>query len=311
MELIQNLSKKAGFGIAPDSRYHHAKLSLDGKLVLFSEGHGEYFEPTKTFNEIGMALRLGAMVANIDSHLDEDELNILHQLINHDTKISPMEKKSLHAYLTWRLNSPANMNGLKARLEKLDPKAKSVVSHILISVALADGKIDPSEIKQLEKLYAALGLDKSLVTSDIHHISLSKLGTIRPKEQSETKENTVFTLDEELLALHESETSEVQSMLGAIFVDGEAPHREDLKTTVYEQVDNGLDVSHKSLYQELIVKDKWARKEVIELCQKFELMVDGAIETINDWSFDVVDAPVLDDYDDIYVDFEIVEELKG
>ncbi|WP_416456570.1 tellurite resistance TerB C-terminal domain-containing protein, partial [Salmonella enterica] len=31
----------------------------------------------------------------------------------------------------------------------------------------------------------------------------------------------------------------------------------------------------------------------------------------NDWSFEQVDAPVLDDDDDIYVDLEIAQELKG
>ena len=40
-------------------------------------------------------------------------------------------------------------------------------------------------------------------------------------------------------------------------------------------------------------------------------MVDGAVETINDWAYEKVDAPVLDDDGDIHVDLEIVEELKG
>ena len=51
----------------------------------------------------------------------------------------------------WRLSTPANMNGLKKRLEMLDSEEKIAVSHILVGVALADGKIDPAEIKQLEK----------------------------------------------------------------------------------------------------------------------------------------------------------------
>ena len=40
-------------------------------------------------------------------------------------------------------------------------------------------------------------------------------------------------------------------------------------------------------------------------------MLSGAIEAINGWSFEQVDAPVLDDDDDIYVDLEIAQELKG
>lgn len=39
-------------------------------------------------------------------------------------------------------------------------------------------------------------------------------------------------------------------------------------------------------------------------------MINGAIETINDWSYDNVDAPVLEADDEIVIDFEIVEELK-
>jgi hypothetical protein len=149
------------------------------------------------------------------------------------------------------------------------------------------------------------------VTSDIHNVSSSKSSSLVPKEQSRTVDKTGFTLDEELLALHESETSEVQSMLGSIFVDEEPPQKEEQILTTSNQAASMLDTSHNTLYQELIVKDQWARKEVMELCQKLGLMIDGAIETINDWSFDVVDAPVLEDDDDIYVDIEIVEELKG
>lgn len=40
-------------------------------------------------------------------------------------------------------------------------------------------------------------------------------------------------------------------------------------------------------------------------------MIDGAIEIINDWSFDTVDSAVIDDDEDIYIDFEIVQELEG
>lgn len=311
MGLIQNLASKSGFGFAPDPRYHHAKPTLDGNLVLFSEGHGDYFEPSKSFNEVAMALRLGAMVATIDSHVDEHELTVLHRLIEHDPKLSPTEKKSLKAYVTWRLNTPANMNGLKARLEKLDEKAKSLVSHILVTVALADGKIDPTEIKQLEKLYAALGLDKSLVTSDIHNIS-SRKSLVSTQNESTQSHVESFALDEELLALHESETSDVQSMLSAIFVEDDPIVEENsVVEPVQAKSKTGLDNKHENLYQELATKDVWARNDVIELCRKLELMLDGAIETINDWSYEAVEAPVLDDDDDIYVDLEIVEELKG
>jgi len=315
-ELIQNLAQKAGYGIAPDARYHHAKTSADGKLVLFPEGHGKYFEPSKAFSEMGMALRLGAMVATIDSHVDQAELHLLTQLIDHDTNLSPTEKRSLHAYLVWRLNTPSNVTGLKARVELLGKTEKAAVSRILVGVAMADGKIDPEEIKQLEKLYTLLGLDKALVTGDIHGMSSSKVGARPVSPQSETisPASSSFQLDESILAIHESETKDVQSMLGAIFVEDEPADESDdsaTDSTVVEE-ETGIDKSHYVLFESLIRKDKWTREEVEALCRDSGLMVSGALEAINDWSFDKVDAAVLEeDGDAIYVDQEIVEEIEG
>ncbi|WGO98347.1 TerB N-terminal domain-containing protein [Saccharophagus degradans] len=306
-ELIQSLAERAGLGLVPDTRYHHAKPSVDGKLVLFSEGHGKYFEPSQAFNETGMTLRLGAMVATIDSHVDEAEFTLLKQLIDHDTNLSPTEKRSLHSYLIWRLNTASNVTGLKARLEKLGANEKAAVSKILIGVALADGKIDPNEVKQIEKLYTLLGLDKSLVTSDIHNV------TTRKVTESNQPTSKGFELDESALAIHESQTKDVQSMLSAIFVD-EEPIEETPTSEEYDtdKEDIGIDAQHYALYENLINRDRWSRNEMDELCKKLGLMTSGAIETINDWSFEKVDAPVLEEEADaVYVDQEIVEELEG
>ena len=68
---------------------------------------------------MGMVLRLGAMVAASDSHIDQAEIDSLTQLIDHDTNLSPTEKRSLHAYLVWRLNTSSNVTGLKARVALL------------------------------------------------------------------------------------------------------------------------------------------------------------------------------------------------
>ena len=318
-ELIQNLAQKAGYGMAPDTRYHHAKTRIDGKLVLFPGGHGKYFEPSKAFNEIGMTLRLGAMVATVatvDSPVNQTEKNILIQLIDRDTNLSPTEKQSLHAYLVWRLNTPSNATGLKARVRTLEETEKAAIRRILIGVAMANGKIDPKEIKQLEKLYTLLGFDKALVTGDIHGISSSKTGVRSASHPSKTisPASTSFQLDESILAIHESETKDVQSMLGTIFVEdeptGESADSATDSTAIEEE--SGIDKQHYALFKSLIRKDKWTREAVEALCRDSSMMVSGAMETINDWSFDKVDAAVFEeDGDAIYVDQEIVEEIKG
>ncbi|MBO2676368.1 TerB N-terminal domain-containing protein [Shewanella algae] len=307
-ELVANLAAKAEIGIAPDQRFHHAKLKIDDNIVLFSPGHGEFFEPSSAFNQVSLAIRLGAMVATIDGTVDHHEKIALQTLINHDDKLSPSEKNSLNAYLTWRLNAPVNNTGLKARIEKLGVPQVEFLKKFMLSIALADGKIDASEIKQIEKLYTSLGLDKSLVTSDIHAFASSKQ-PISATSKDVSIDKSTFQLDEGILAMHESDTNDAKSMLESIFaVDEEA----ELEVSPTADVDEGgLDSPYKELFETLIAKESWPRKEVHELCGKLNLMVDGALETINDWAYDKVDAPVLDDDGDIYVDLEIVEELKG
>jgi hypothetical protein len=109
--------------------------------------------------------------------------------------------------------------------------------------------------------------------------------------------------------MHESDTSDAKSMLANIFTVDDEPEPE--QTSSFAIKPDGLDITHKALFDALITKAVWARNDVHELCSKLKLMVDGAIETINDWAYEKVDAPVLDDDGDIYVDLEIVEELKG
>ncbi|TMP87537.1 ATPase [Pseudoalteromonas ruthenica] len=307
-ELVANLAAKAEIGIAPDQRFHHAKLKIDDNIVLFSPGHGEFFEPSSAFNQVSLAIRLGAMVATIDGNVDHHEKIALQTLINHDDKLSPSEKNSLNAYLTWRLNAPVNNTGLKARIEKLSVPQVEFLKRFMLSIALADGKIDASEIKQIEKLYTSLGLDKSLVTSDIHAFTSSKQPISATSKEASIDKST-FQLDEGILAIHESDTNDAKSMLESIFaVDEEAEQEVSPTADVNEE---GLDSPYKELFETLIAKESWPRKEVHELCSKLNIMVDGALETINDWAYDKVDAPVLDDDGDIYVDLEIVEELKG
>ncbi|WP_252517539.1 tellurite resistance TerB C-terminal domain-containing protein [Escherichia coli] len=307
-ELMQNFARRAGYGIAPDMRYHLVRPDPEGHLVLFPEGHAEFYVPSAEFTSVSVALRLGAMIAQMDKRVDVAEQAALEKTINHNDALSPTEKRSLHAYLTWRLNTPANQAGLKGKIEQLSDKDKSTIGNVIISVACADGKIDPAEIKQLEKIYASLGLDSSAVTSDIHRLSTAET-TPTATLQTPSATSGAFSLDERILARHESDTTDVRQLLNTIFTEDEPA--DESPAEIPPHAGAGLDEAHHQLYQRLQEKERWARNEVAELCQQFNLMLSGAIEAINDWSFEQVDAPVLDDDDDIYVDLEIAQELKG
>ena len=306
-DLITNLAATVDVGIAPDPQIHQAKIKSDGNLVLFSPGHSKDYQPSIEFNKVKLAIRLGIMVAGIDGHFDDNEKMVLQKRVEQNEKLTSVEKRSLHAYLIWRLNTPVDNVGLKSKIEQLNTSEIEFVKNAIISVALADGKIEASELKQIEKLYNSLGLDKSRVASDIHQFTSAKPSTSTTNftPGSENK----FTLDDDVLSAHENDTNDAQNLLESIFATEDESSDETVLTAQTGQ--DGLDQAHKALFDALLKKDKWLRDEVYELCNKLNLMVDGAVETINDWAYEKVDAPVLDDDGDIHVDLEIVEELKG
>ena len=315
-EMLANLVEKAGFGMAPDIRFHHAKPENGGCVVLFENGHGPNFKPSYEFNHVGTILRLGSMVATIDGRVDDVEVSVLDKLITDDSYLSDAEKKSLHAYLHWRLNTRPDMGGLKNRLQHLNNREKSAISHILVGVALADGKVEPTEIKQLRKLYTSLGLDVGLVSSDIHNQTSRKLKNSSYGRQEQSDAGDVSTpgisLNPDLLDVYKEETEGVKTVLDGIFaeenIEDESENiTNDVVTTT--QV-TGLDEAHTQFYEKLICKEKWSSEEVNEICKELNLMVDGAIEVINDWAFDNVDAPLIDGGGVFYVDLEVVQEIR-
>ena len=323
-EMLSDIAEKAGFGIAPDIRFHQAKPDIDGKIMLFAEGHGEDFSPSSEFRKVGTILRLGSLVAGIDNHIADSEIRLLEGLITQNEKLKETEKRSLHAYMHWRLNTSTNTAGLKKRLEVLNKNEKVAISHMLVGVALADGKIDPAEIKQLEKLYGQLGLDKAMVTSDIHSLSSDRLSRAEqkrktavesPPETQPAEAVASLSLDRDLLRLYEEETKNVQSVLESIFAEDDVldePETE-MKTEAQIPVEviPGLDTKYRNLYEKLITKERWSLEEMQKLCEDLQLMTEGAVEAINDWAFDNVDAPLIDDGSTIYIDLDVAEEIAA
>lgn len=324
-EMIVAILEKSGFGMAPDIRFHHAKPDIDASIIIFKTGHGEGFIPSHSFNQVGTILRLGSIVAKIDGHVDVAEVSFLEKLIENDEQLNEIEKSSLNAYLHWQLNTPLNMVGLKVRLSTISDREKTAISHILIGVALADGSISPPEVKQLEKLYSSLGLDKSSVLNDIHQISSSKginkafarAVEIKEENKQTIQGSQVFSINKELLQLYEEETVGVKGILESIFVDDEyiadeLPEEEAYASKEAEYDGHfGLDEAHFTLYQQLVTKEEWTASEVKLLCKNLNLMVEGSFEVINDWAFDKIDASIIEEGNTIIVDLELVKEMTA
>ncbi len=322
-ESLASFIDSMDYGIAPDMRYHHMKPALDGHVAVFPKGHGVGFSPSKEFRIVSTILRLGAMVSQIDNDLSPAEEATLQNLISENRELTAIEKDSLMAFLHWCLRTPLNAAGLKARLSEVSETQKSAISHILISVAHADGVVKPEEIKQIEKLYTTLGLNKEHVTSDIHALAAdsgpvtvdlkdSDTSFAIPKPAKAVGTSKGFVLNDELIRIRKEETKQVKSVLEDIFTEQE--EEKEFETAPVVAVASGnplflLDDAHQNLFNKLVEQEEWERTEIQETCKKLGLMVDGAMEVLNEWAFENANAPLIDDGEPVYVDVSLAKEI--
>ena len=200
--------------------------------------------------------------------------------------------------------SPSTFNGVKASLSSLRDKDTEVVRKMLINVALSDGKIDPDEVRNIEKLYTTLGLDKSKVPGDIH--AVSSAGGIKSINSSQGRKSKAgnVELNEEKLKKHETATNDAKEILNKIFQDDEP--EEEIITDVSDAEQNDA----AELYKQIISSKLTSLEDFEKLCSEKGLFMQSAIDSINEWSFEMVDAPVIEIEDEIVIDEEIAEELE-
>ena len=73
----------------------------------------------------------------------------------------------------------------------------------------------------------------------------------------------------------------------------------------------GLDELHCAFARLLLTRPQWARAELDDAAADLGLMLDGALEQINDAAIDAFEAPLCEGDDPIDVDTELLEKIEA
>jgi hypothetical protein len=149
--------------------------------------------------------------------------------------------------------------------------------------------------------------------SDVHDISANSVNS-RPASEPITvrsasptrghkipKPHQPLSLDMSLVESKISESQEVSSLLADIFEE------ESAAPPVAEIA--GLDAAHSQLLQALGQKTEWQRSELEAIAAGLNLMLDGALEVINDAAFDRCDEAVIEGDNPFEVNSDVLQEL--
>jgi uncharacterized tellurite resistance protein B-like protein len=319
----------AGLGVEPDVRFGGKVPEPESKVVLFSDDPATAAsEATAAYSAAALTLHLSTAVMMADGEVSAAEKGLLLDQFRTWLHLSESESRRLHAHLRLLLANPPKLTGLKKRIDALRPEARELLADFLIALAQADDKVTPDEVKALQKTHKLLGLDPGTVFSKLHAAATEPVKVAKPSDgaavyriprppKQTRKTDQGLRLDPAKVARLQEDSARVARILADVFEqpsDGEDPSPED--TVAGDDVDEarptllGLDAVHSALLETLMTRKSWGREELEELASDRELMLDGALEHINEASFDAFDMPMVEEGDPLILNEEAIREVR-
>jgi uncharacterized tellurite resistance protein B-like protein len=324
----------AGFGLAmePDMRFGGSAPEVDSRIVVFADDlQSASEEASPRYQAAALTVQLAAAVAMADGSAGAPERALLTAQASRWPDLTESERRRLQALLQLLFLQGPKLNGLRKKMERLDGKAREAVAEFLVQVAQADNEVTAQEMKTLQKTFGLLGLDAQRVFSLVHGAAVAaardgstvtaRAGYAIPTPPKAPKSSEAklpakdsLGLDERKIAALQQDSERVAKLLATVFENqptetGEpSAHDEEESTTSASLF--GLDAKHTELLQTLMTRTQWRRSELEELIEDRGLMVDGALERLNEAALEKLEMPLFDEGDPIQMNAEALEEIS-
>lgn len=316
---FSQMFQKQGIGMEPDIALNAKTLKPDDMLALFAMA-----EPVESLlNNTGyqmaaLSVDLACMLAHADGDFSRQEELFIQQHIDSFMDFSSSVKARLKARLALSFEQPLSLSTLKKQLESLTPTDRYVLAKLLVQLVQVDGVIAPAEIRFLERTYKALGLDTKQLYSDVH--AGERVNGQSPPTSSLPTSNLV-NLDIARINQLRQETAAVTALLSNVFSEEEIiKPQKDTPEAVEQAIDTdettsskvtilGLDNEHSAFLRLMLTRSSWSMEELAQAAADMELMLEGALEQINEAVFDACDAPLIDGDDPVEINQDILKEL--
>ncbi|KAM3108880.1 tellurite resistance TerB family protein [Phormidesmis sp. 146-33] len=309
---LSHLLEQLGYGVEPDPRFGGALPTIKSNLVLFQSSVNadlspEYFEAT-------LAAHLATLAVTAKQSAIHQESDIEHNLeptLLTFTTLKVSEQQRLNAHLQWLRQEKLTLKNLKTRIDSITLEQRSRIAKFLVQ--LVNGQPTPELVQLLEKVYDLLGLEAQSLYREIHVAKQFPLWGNRTTQEPVTVRNAApiqgyqiplapseFALNMTLVQSKLAESQEVSNLLAEIFVE---------ETAIAPKTIAGLDADHTAFLLALSKQTCWQRDELNVIALQFNLMLDGALETINELAFDRCDEPIFEGDDHIEVNADVLQEL--
>ncbi len=308
--LVQSL-ESLGIGVEPDPRFHGILSKPDGDATLFKLTADAPRQPSPAYTTALLLAQAAMAIAATSDGIQASEVDALIRGIERQFALMPAEHARLQAHVDWLQREPPSLARIEAKARLLPETDRAAFAQVLVDIAAADGNISPSEVRLLERLYKALGLDTTRIHADLHHASVGVSNVGRTVRGS--------PLSADAIAAKLADTHRVQTVLSRIFendAESESKSAADPHPVAPEATGSdsaGLDAAHRALLRAILTNQTTSipRGAFEAWCEPHELLAEGAIELLNDAAFNAAGEALLEGEDPVEINIYAAEQLRA
>jgi hypothetical protein len=303
--------------IEPDRRYGGGVPELDDQVIIFKADQGGPIDARgHSYQMMKVQVEVSALAATASGEPTVDELQKIIANIKAREDLSEIERLRLIAYALTIFKNPRKQDRIMRRLLERPETEREAIAKGAVSVVGTESQVGPNAVRFLERLHKALGLPRENVYADLHRAAAARDEPVivlaenrvpgipipRPEE---------IRIDPSRLAAVQKQTQEVSRILRQIFVDdaGDSKIAGESSSAGDASPFEGLDKDHAELVEYMEMKGEIPHQEFEGRAKALQLLPAGAIEKINEWSFDHFNAPLLEEGDHIVLSANLRERL--
>lgn len=306
VQLAQAL-EKIGYSMEPDVRFGGHPPASGSSIIIFRRVPDAPAVASPEYAAALVLARLGVAIANADGVFTPGERNALHRSIADAFELHDAERRRLDAHVEWLSRENLGTTGVKKQIAALAPEQRAKVGGYVTRIAAADGAVDAAAMRSLEKLYRSLGLTADDLYRSVHTV-MTNDGEQAPAPQTQSRG---VGLDMMRVQTKLAQTATVSSLLADVFAEedeAQVTSSVDAYTATPSGV-GGLDAAQSAFLRGLIARGEWPRHDVELLASEHALLVDGALEAVNDYAFEHCGDPVWEGDDPIIINDYVAKEI--
>lgn len=327
ISIVEN-AEEIGLASVPDVRLTSNTCNFDDYICFFKGGPlkitqavGSEYMTIVRFLEIAMAM------GNVNSKIDESEINYINNSLSKKFNINDENRKRLEAYKELFLLNPPSLKIVSKLKTKLNMEQKEELVMMMIGVVLSDNFLDKEEFKALKNLFKSLGIEeyklykilfdmKNQKESPVEFIGIEEKDFPEDiRQQIANIGNTVSALNYDKIRKIQNETHEVSKILSdalssSIDIEAEIIEVSDKDDIKSENIKlKSLDQRYHDFIFVLVTKNEWSKKDFIDITKQYGLMPASTIEVINTWADETLGDFIILEEEDYIINKNILEKM--